>query len=100
MGELPAQLRFIDPDLLRALMADAGFAAVTVERVEASLHAPSAAALAGSLGFAPGMVAILDALGRDRDAVLRRFQSTLKADQGADPVALGAVAHIAVALRP
>ena len=100
MGELPAQLRFTDPDVLRALMADAGFADVAVERVEASLHAQSAAALAGSLGFAPGMVAMLDALGRDRDAVLRRFQATLEADQGTGPVALRAVAHIAVALRP
>lgn len=100
LGERPAQLRFTDPDLLRALMESAGFAAVTIERVEASLHAPSAAVLAGSLDFAPGMAAMLDALGPDRDAVLRHFQSTLEADAGTGPVSLGAVAHIAVASRP
>jgi len=100
MGELPAQLRFTDPDRLRALLADVGFVSIRIERVEAALHAASAADLAGSLGFAPGMTATLDALGADRDAVLRRFAGTLEADQGAGAVTLGAVAHIAVAVRP
>ena len=99
-GDLPAQLRFTDPDRLRALLADAGFASVRVDRVEAALHAPSARALAASLGFAPGMAAMLDALGPDRDAVLHRFQAVLEAEQGMGAVALGAVAHIAVAVRP
>lgn len=99
-GELPAQLRFTDPDRLRALLSEAGFADVRVERVEAALHAPSAAGLAGSLGFAPGMAAALDALGSDQDAVLLRFRSALEADQGTGVVVLGAVAHIAVAVRP
>lgn len=100
MGDMPAQLRFTDPDRLHALLAGAGFTAIRVQRVGAMLRAPSAAALAGSLGFAPGMAAMLDALGPDRDAVLRRFRATLEADQGTGAVALGAVAHVAVAVRP
>ena len=100
MGELPAQLRFTDPDRLHALLADAGFGPVRIERVESALHAASAAALAGALGFAPGMTAMLDALGPDRGAVLRRFADALAADQGPGPVRLGAVAHIAAAVRP
>ena len=100
LGDLPAQLRFTDPGRLRALLADAGFTSVRVERVEAALHAPSAAALAASLGFAPGMAAMLDALGPDREAVLLHYQTVLEAEQGMDAVALGAVAHIAVAVRP
>lgn len=99
-GELPAQLRFTDLDRLRALLMDAGFASVRVEKVEAALHAASAAALAGSLGFAPGMAAMLDALGPDRAAVLRSFTARLVGDQGAGAVVLGAVSHIAVAERP
>lgn len=100
LGDLPAQLRFTDPDRLRALLADAGFTSVRVERVEAALRAPSAAFLAGSLGFAPGMAAMLDLLGPDRDAVLRHFRAALEDAQGLGAVTLGAVAHIAVAVRP
>lgn len=100
LGDLPAQLRFTDPDRLRALLADAGFTSVRVERVEAALQAPSAAVLAGSLGFAPGMAAMLDSLGRDRDAVLHRFRAALEDAQGTGAVTLGAVAHVAVAVRP
>lgn len=100
LGDLPAQLRFTDPDRLRALLTDAGFASVRVERVEAALHAPSAAALAGSLDFAPGMAAMLDLLGPDLDAVLQHFRAALEDAQGLGAVTLGAVAHIAVAVRP
>lgn len=100
LGDMPAQLRFTDPDRLRALLAEAGFGAIQVERVEAALRAPSAAILAGSLGFAPGMAAMLDLLGPDRGAVLQHFQQALQADQGMGAVTLGAVAHIAVAVRP
>ena len=99
-GELPAQLRFTDPARLHALLHDAGFAAVRIKRVEATLRAASAQALAGSLAFAPGMAAMLHGLGRNRATVLRRFVERLVADQGSGAVALGAVAHIAVAVRP
>ncbi len=98
-GELPAQLRFIDPARLIALAADAGFTAVRVERVEATLHYPSAIGLAAALGFAPGMAAMLDALGPDRAAVLDAFTAGLVRDFGKGPVTLGAVAHLAIGGR-
>lgn len=99
-SELPAQLRFTDPDRLHALLAEAGFENIRIARTEASLHAPTAAALAQSLAFAPGMAAMLDALGPHRPAVLEHFATALIADHGSGPVTLGAVAHIAVATRP
>ncbi len=99
MGELPAQLRFTEPALLHALVADAGFTDVRIETAEAALLAASAAALASTLGFAPGMTAMLDALGPDRAAVMQAFVERLQTDQGTGNVALGAVAHIAVATR-
>ena len=99
-SELPAQLRFTDPDRLYALLATAGFETIWIERTEAVLRAPTAAALTQSLAFAPGMAAMLEALGPQRTAVLERFATTLIADQGSGHVTLGAVAHIAVATRP
>lgn len=98
-GELPAQLRFIEPDRLSALLSGAGFGGVRVETMEAMLHAPSTHALAASLGFAPGMAAALDALGGDREAVLDAFTAQLRADGYAGRVSLGAVAHLAVGDR-
>ena len=76
-----------------------GFTSIRIERVEGALRAPSAAALAGSLGFAPGMAAMLDLLGRNRDAVLQHFRAALEQAQGMGAITLGAVAHIAVAVR-
>lgn len=99
MGDLPAQLRYTEPAAFAALVEASGFAAVRIERVEAALHAPSARGLAASLGFAPGMAATLDALGHDRAHVIEAFAAGLETDQGTGPVALGAVAHIAVASR-
>ena len=99
-SDLPAQLRFTDPDRLYALLAASGFEAIRIERTEAVLRAPTAASLTQSLAFAPGMAAMLDALGPQRPAVLERFATTLIADQGSGPVTLGAVAHIAIATRP
>ena len=98
-GELPAQLRFTDPDRLRALVAGAGFTGMEIMPLSADLHAASATELAAMLGFAPGMAAMLDALGPDRAAVLDCFASRLQADQGFGPVRLGAVAHAALAVR-
>ena len=99
MGGLPAQLRYTEPAALVALVEAGGFAAVCIERVEAALHAPSARGLAAALGFAPGMAAMLGALGPDRAQVIEAFVAGLEADQGTGPVALGAVAHIAFATR-
>lgn len=98
-GELPAQLRFTDPARLHGLLADAGFAVIRIKPMEATLTAASAAELTASLAFAPGMAAMLDAMGRDRAAVTQAFMARLLADQGPGAVALSAVAHVAVGLR-
>ena len=45
------------------------------------------------------MATMLDLLGPDRDAVLRHFRAALEDAQGLGAVTLGAVAHIAVAVR-
>ncbi len=99
-GPLPAQLRHADPAVFAELVAAGGFAVRGVERVEAALRAPSARGLAGALGFAPGMAALLAGLGGDRAAVEAEFAAALEADQGTGPVALGAVARICFAERP
>jgi len=99
-GELPAQLRFIDPERLSSLLSRSGFQSVAIKAVEASLHAPSAAELAASLAFAPGMAAMLDALAGRRQAVLDAFTAQLLADGRTGEVSLGAVAHVAVGVRP
>lgn len=98
-GELPAQLRFVDPERLCALVADAGFTDISIVPLAAELHAASGAELAASLGFAPGMQALLNSLGPDRPAVLQEFAGRLTADQGSGSVRLEAVAHAAFAVR-
>ncbi len=98
-GEMPAQLRFIDPDRLSALLSHAGFSAIGIETVEGTLQSPSAQDLAASLAFAPGMAAALDALGEDRAAVLDAFTAQLLADGHTGRVSLGAVAHLATGRR-
>lgn len=97
---LPPQLRHIDPAHLTALMANAGFTEIQVHRIEATLPAPSAQALSAALDFAPGMAAMLGAMGPDRAAILACFTTALETEQGRGPIALPAVAHIATATRP
>jgi SAM-dependent methyltransferase len=95
----PAQLRYADPSAFAALIESGGFLLDRVERVEAPLRAASARSLAAALGFAPGMAALLGGLAADRAAVEQAFVTALEADQGGGPVALGAVARIALAHR-
>lgn len=95
----PAQLRYADPGALAALLEGAGFRIAASEPVEAQLRAASARTLAGALDFAPGMAALLAGLGADRLTVEDSFAVALEADQGAGPVALGAIARIALAVR-
>jgi len=94
----PAQLRYVDPDVFVALLREGGFAVSAVERVEAFLHASSARALAGNLDFAPGMEHLMASLGPDRIAVEQEFAAALEVEQGLGPVALRAVALIAIAI--
>ena len=96
---LPAQLRYVDAAMFRAMVEDAGFAVEAIEIIKARLAAPSAGWLADRLGFAPGLSAMMTALGDDREAVVANFVASLQADQGSGPVALEAVAHVALARR-
>ena len=96
---LPAQLRYVDPEVFKALMAGAGFAIEDVTTIEARWAVPSARWIAERLGFAPGLAAMLAALGPDRAAVLESFAATFEADNGAGRFWLGAVAHVAVGLK-
>jgi hypothetical protein len=69
-------------------------------RAEEHLRVPSARWLADRLAFAPGMAAMIDALGPDRVPVLDSFVATLERDQGKGEVALSAVAQIGIGRKP
>jgi SAM-dependent methyltransferase len=93
-AELPAQLRFRDEAALRRLLADAGLMVSAIVRVEERWRLPSARWIADRMAFAPGMAAMLGALGDDRPRVLEAFVAALERDQGRGETALSAVAHI------
>ncbi len=97
---LPAQLRFREEGALRRLLGDAGFIDSTIVRVEERWRMPSARWLADRIAFAPGMAAMVDALGSDRAGVLDTFVAALERDQGAGEVTLSAIAHIGIAKKP
>jgi SAM-dependent methyltransferase len=96
---LPAQLRFRDEPALRRLLGDAGLTVEAIVRVEERWHLPSARWIADHIAFAPGMAAMVGALGADRAPVLDAFVAGLERDQGRGEVELSAVAHIGVASR-
>jgi SAM-dependent methyltransferase len=97
---LPAQLRFRDQAALRRLLADAGLDVSAIVRVEERWRVPSARWIADRIAFAPGMAAMVGALGTDRAAVLDAFIAALERDQGRGEVALSAVAHIGLGRKP
>lgn len=99
-AEGPAQLRFREEEALRALFETVRVPLDRIVRIEADLRARSAAWLVEHLAFAPGLAAMLDAQGPDREAVLTRFAEDLRRDQGDGPVALGAVAFLALGRAP
>jgi SAM-dependent methyltransferase len=99
-ASLPAQLRFRDEAALRRLVADAGLIVSAIERVEERWRMPSARWIAERIAFAPGMAAMVGALGRDRAAVLDAFVAALERDQGRGEVGLSAVAHIGLGRKP
>src|SRR5262249_7008648 len=90
---LPAQLRFRDEAALRNLLSQAGLGVDVVVRFEESWRMPSARWIAEHVAFAPGMAAMVGALGADRAPVLEAFVAALEHDQGRGEVALSAVAH-------
>jgi len=97
---LPAQLRFREPAVFEALLASAGLNVRSITRLEERWALPSAAWIVQNIAFAPGMAAMVQALGSDRDAVLEHFVSTLERDQGAGKVTLSAVAHVGIGVKP
>lgn len=97
---LPAQLRYVDPNAFKALIADAGFEVETIQTIEVQWPVPSAHWIAERLAFAPGLAAMLAALGPERKAVLDSFTHRLEADKGNGAVLLEAVAHLAIGVKP
>ena len=97
---LPAQLRFREQPALRRLLAEAGLIVDAVVRVEERWRVPSARWIADRIAFAPGMAAMVGALGADRTRVLDAFIAALERDQGKGEVGLTAIAHIGVAHKP
>jgi SAM-dependent methyltransferase len=97
---LPAQLRFREEPALRRLFAEAGLIVEAVVRVEERWRLPSAHWIADRIAFAPGMAAMVGALGADREPVLDAFVAALEREQGKGEVGLSAIAHIGVAQKP
>lgn len=97
---LPAQLRFREEPAFRALLSEAGLGVDSTTRVEQRWRLPSARWLADRIGFAPGMAALVGALGADRTAVLDAFVADLERDQGRGEINLVAVAQIGLASKP
>jgi SAM-dependent methyltransferase len=97
---LPAQLRFRDEAAFRRLLADAGLIVEAIVLAEERWHVPSARWIADRIAFAPGMAAMLDGLGADREPVLDAFVSALERNQGKGEIVLSAVAHIGIARKP
>jgi hypothetical protein len=99
-ASLPAQLRFRDEPVFRALLADAGLVVGAITRIEERWELASARWLAEHIDFAPGMAAMIGSLGSDRASVLDVFIAALERDQGPGRIALGAVAHVGIAAKP
>jgi hypothetical protein len=85
---------------LRRLLADAGLMVSAIVYVEQRWRVPSARWISDRIAFAPGMAAMVGALGSDRGRVLDEFVAALERDQGSGEVELSAVAHIGIAQKP
>jgi SAM-dependent methyltransferase len=92
----PAQLRYRDPAVFGDLLDEAGLLDIVIERISAPLVAPSPRWLAQRIAFAPGMAAMVGALGPRRDAVLDTFVHRLETTRGSGKLRLQAVASIGV----
>lgn len=97
---LPAQLRFREEAAFRALVAASGLVVQEITSAEESWRLPSARWIADRIEFAPGMRAMVTALGTDRDRVLDVLVAGLERDFGHGEVTLKAVAQIALAATP
>jgi SAM-dependent methyltransferase len=99
-ASLPAQLRYRDNPTFHRLLSDAGLVVNAIVRVEERWRIPSARWIADRITFAPGMAAMVDALGSDRAHVLDTFVAALERDQGEGEVTLSAIAHIGMVQKP
>jgi hypothetical protein len=81
---------------VRHRLAGAGLTASAITRIERRWRIPSAHWLADRIAFAPGMAAMIGALGPARPRVLNHFVAALERDQGEGEVELAAVAHIGI----
>lgn len=97
---MPAQLRFRDEPTFHRLLSNAALAVDTIVRVEEPWRIPSARWIADRIAFAPGMAAMVDALGFDRARILDTFVAALERDQGEGEVTMSAIAHIGVVRKP
>ncbi|MBX9909298.1 MAG: methyltransferase domain-containing protein [Beijerinckiaceae bacterium] len=99
-ASLPAQLRFKDPADFRALLGEPGLVVEDIVELEERWTLPSARWIAEHIAFAPGMAAMTDGLGDDRDSVMHLFVETLERERGTGEVVLKAVAHLGIARKP
>jgi SAM-dependent methyltransferase len=97
---LPAQLRHRDKPTFHKLLSDTGLVVSAIVRVKERWRLPSARWIAERIAFAPGMAAMVDALGSDRARVLDTFVAALERDQGEGAVTLSAIAHIGMVQKP
>jgi SAM-dependent methyltransferase len=99
-GPLPAQLRYREVADFRALFSAAGLTPPRLDVVSSALKAPSARWLAERIEFAPGMAAMIGALGERRDAVLAQFVRNLEVRHGTGELSLGGVGFVGIASVP
>jgi ubiquinone/menaquinone biosynthesis C-methylase UbiE len=97
---LPAQLRFREQAAFRDLLTTAGLTVYEIVRLEERWRLPSARWLAEHIAFAPGMAAMIGALGSDGARVLDAFVSAMERDYGRGEIALIAVAQLGLASKP
>src|SRR5262245_48078838 len=95
-SSLPAQLRFRDEAALQRRLADAGVTVAAVTRMEERWRLPAARWIAVHIAFAPGMAAMVGALGADRIRVLDAFVAALEREEGRGEIALSAIDHIGI----
>ena len=86
-------------ETLNAMRA-AGFEDVAISVHTATLEAPSARWLGERISFAPGMAAMIAALGGAATAVVQTFVAQLEHDQGLGPIKLGGKAFVGCAVTP
>jgi len=99
-SSLPAQLRFCEKAAFHKLLSAAGLTVESIIRAEQQWRLPSARWIAERIAFAPGLSALVAALGSDCDAIMTAFVAGLERDQGRGAVSLSAVAQIGTATKP